>query len=320
MKFIDYYKIMELDESAVADEIKRSYRKLARKYHPDVSKEANSEERFKEVGEAYQVLKDPDRRREYDELRKYSGSAGAEFTPPPGWQPHASGFDPGQYSSADEADFSDFFEQIFANHSAHHRASNQQTEFSVRGQDLNTHFSLSLRDAYVGTTVTLKLLIPEYAPDGSLRQKEKSLQVRIPSGVVNGQKIRLRGQGGPAIGSANPGDLYIEIAVQEDEQFHLDGKNVTYLLPLAPWEAALGVKLQVPTLGGPINLTIPPNAKAGQKLRLKGRGLPGKPSGSQFVVLSIALPEVKNDEQREAYEALSRLWTFNPREKSGAKI
>lgn len=320
MKFIDYYKIMGLDESASADKIKRTYRKLARKYHPDVSKEANSEERFKEVGEAYQVLKDPDKRQEYDELRKYGSPPGAEFTPPPGWQPRGGVYDSGNYSGTDGADFSEFFEHLFANQSARHRATNQQTGYSVRGQDLHARLSLPLQQAFAGTTTTLKLQVPDYAQDGSVRLTAKNLQVKIPSGVVNEQKIRLRGQGGAGIGSAEPGDLYIEIAVQDDDRFHLDGKNVTHLLPLSPWEAALGTTLQVPTLGGPVNLTIPPNAKAGQKLRLKGRGLPGKPAGSQIVVLSIELPEVKNDDQREVFEAMSRLWEFNPRENSGGKV
>jgi curved DNA-binding protein len=315
MEFVDYYKIMGLDDTASADEIKRKYRKLARKYHPDVSEETNSEARFKEVGEAYQVLKDPERRREYDELRQYGGAAPADFRPPPGWQTHA-GFDPGDLRGTEQYEFSDFFEQLFGARSGDRTSPQAEQNVSLRGQDIHTNLSVSLHDAFHGSSVSLSLRTPVYHTDGSIRTEQKTLQVKIPSGIVEGQRLRLRGQGGPGIGGGDTGDLYIQLSIKSDDRFHLDGKNVTFNLPVCPWEAALGAVVQVPTLDGAVNLTIPANATAGQKLRLKGRGMPGEPAGDQLVMLTIVAPKATTDEQKEIYKKMSSLWSFNPREKS----
>lgn len=313
MEFVDYYKIMGLDESAGADEIKRVYRKLARKYHPDVSKEPDSEARFKEVGEAYQILKNPERRREYDQLRQYGGAANADFCPPPGWQTHA-GFDPGDQRGAEQQDFSDFFEQLFGARSGYRTSQHAEQNVTVRGQDMHTNLAVSLQDAFHGTSVALGLRTPVHHSDGSIRAEQKTLQVKIPRGVVDGQKLRLRGQGGPGLGDGGPGDLYIQLVVKHDDRFHLDGKDLTLGLPISPWEAALGAVVQVPTLDGTVNLTIPANAKASQKMRLKGRGMPGEPASDQFVILTIVVPEAISEEQKDVYKKMSSLWSFNPRE------
>ena len=319
MKFIDYYKVMGLQDNASDAEIKKTYRKLARKYHPDVSKEADAEKRFKEIGEAYNVLKDPEKRREYDQLKQYGGVQGREFNPPPGWHSSA-GFDTSQFrQGTGDEHFSDFFEQIFGNRayqaSARQSARNED-HFTARGQDIHTHMSISVADAYAGTTLPVSLQLPVYQRDGSINTDTKTLQIKIPKGVTHGQSIRLRGQGGPALGNAPAGDLYIELSIRDDNEFHLDGRDVTTMLPLAPWEAALGATVDVTTLGGQVRLTIPANSKPGQKMRLKGRGLPGNPPGDHYVNLAIVLPQATTDEQKQLYARMSELWSFNPRQKA----
>lgn len=329
MKFVDYYKTLGLQDNASSADIKKAYRKLARKYHPDVSKEADSEERFKEINEANQVLKNPERRREYDELKKYGaqhgglGAGGPQgagneggFRPPPGWQSHA-GFDPSGYGGGEQVDFSDFFEQIFGNRSGQHSSHHTEEHFATRGQDIRSRLSISLTDAYHGRSLPLTLQIPVYQSDGSIQTEQKTLKVTIPKGVKDGQNIRLRGQGGPGVGDGKTGDLYIELHIEDDERFHLHGRDITLHLPIAPWEAALGETVEIPTLGGKVKLTIPANAKAGQKLRLRGRGMPGKPDGDQFIVLTIVLPTVETETQKELFQSMKKLWSFNPREHAG---
>jgi len=341
MDFIDYYDVMGLKPSASDDEIKRTYRKLARKYHPDVSKEDDAETKFKELGEAYSVLKDKDKRAEYDELRTYAGSRPGDFSPPPGWQPgRASGEQPGatdwrQQHGSSSADFSEFFREIFGDRSA---AGSQQRNgggaahgpydgrsggarpdtFSVRGEDVETALSISLQDAFAGTSLPLSLSVPTWQADGSVRVDEKVLNVRIPKGVRSGQRIRLRGQGGPGIGEGDAGDLYIELTILPDKQFQLDGRDVTLVLPIMPWEAALGAEVMVPTLGGDVKLRIPERSRGGRKLRLAGRGLPGSPAGHQYVVLRVDFPLPETEEQQALYREMSRLWAHDdPRAAAG---
>ncbi|NND90085.1 MAG: DnaJ domain-containing protein [Granulosicoccus sp.] len=318
MEFVDYYKIMGLEDDASADEIKRAYRKLARKYHPDVSKEADSEVRFKQLGEAYKVLKDPETRREYDELKRYqsTGGGGAGFRPPPDWQ-YRESINPDDFEAYGAADFSDFFEQVFGSRFRHQAGPHTEQHFDARGQDIHTSLSVSLGDAFNGASMDLSLKTPVVHPDGSIRNEQKRLVVKVPAGVRDGQKIRLRGQGGPGVGKGEPGDLYIEIQIREDERFHLDGRDVTVTLPVTPWEAALGASVEVPTLSGPVKMTIPPNARQGQRLRLKGRGLPGKVPGDQYVSLSVVVPEAVNEEQKQAYRSMSKLWSLDPRASHG---
>jgi len=318
MEFVDYYKVMGLAEEASADDIKRAYRKLARKYHPDVSKEADAEEQFKKVAEAYQVLKDPDRRKEYDDLKKYGAGPGADYSPPPGWQSHA-GFDPGDFSGAGAAGFSDFFEELFGQKAYTHRSHHAESDYATRGQDVHSRLGITLNDAFSGASLPVEIGRPTVQKDGSIRTESRTVNIKIPKGIVNGQTIRLRGQGGPGIGEAPAGDLYIEISIADDELFHLDGKNVSITLPIAPWEAALGASVQVPTLAGKVNLTIPPNSASGNKLRLKGRGMPGTSPGDQYVVLAIMAPVAETDAQKELYRQMSELWSINPREHMGVE-
>jgi curved DNA-binding protein len=310
MEFVDYYKIMGLDESASAEVIKRTYRKLARKYHPDVSKEADSENRFKEVGEAYQVLKDPEKRREYDELRRYGSHPGAGFKTPPDWQTRSE-YSQGNPFDSRSGDFSDFFEQYFGSRASSGAESGSTRQQQGRGQDVHTELAISLLDAYTGSKVSVELSMPVFQEDGSLLHEHKTLQVKIPAGVVNNQKIRLRGQGAPGLGQMGAGDLYIQLRIQEDNVFHLDGKDINISAPIMPWDAALGGSIEVPTLGGPVNLTIPPNSQAGKVLRLKGRGLPGKSAGDQLVSLTIVAPKAETEEQRVLYESMRSLWSSN---------
>ncbi|MGQ7847253.1 DnaJ C-terminal domain-containing protein [Granulosicoccus sp. 3-233] len=316
MEFVDYYNIMGLEDDASADDIKRAYRKLARKYHPDVSKEADSEVRFKELGEAYNVLKDPERRREYDELKQYQGAGGAGFQPPPDWHARES-INPEDFSGVGGADYSDFFEQIFGSRFRQQSGGHSEQHFDARGQDIHSNLSVSIHDAYKGAMVELSLSTPVVQNDGNIRTEQKKLKVKVPAGVTNGQKIRLRGQGGPGIGNEAAGDLYIEIRIQEDSRFHLDGKDVSVSVPVMPWEAALGASIEVPTLNGKVRVTVPANASQGQRLRLKGRGLPGKVPGDQYVILSVIVPKAVTEEQKQAYQAMSELWSLDPRTDDG---
>ncbi len=319
MEFVDYYEVMGVKPEADAAEIKRVYRKLARKYHPDVSKESDSEDKFKQIGEAYSVLKDKQKRKEYDELRTYAGNRQDDFHVPPGWQGHSSGQRPpgsreGGFSSGDSQDFSDFFREIFGNGGAHASGAG----FATPKQDLHSRLQISLTDAFNGAIVPVTLGIPREDAAGNIRTQEKTLKVTIPAGVLDGQRIRLRGQGNPGIGDAPPGDLFIDIQVREDDQFHLDGRDVTSILPIAPWDAALGAVIEAPTLAGKVKLTIPAGSNGGKKLRLKGRGFPGKSAGDHYVVLQVDVPAAENDEQRALYESMKRLWSTEPAKKRSA--
>lgn len=316
MEFKDYYDILGVKESADAAEIKAAYRKLARKYHPDVSKEENAEERFKELGEAYEVLKDPDKRGEYDQLRKY-GARGADgsFRPPPGWQ-SATEFGDGDFTGADAAHFSDFFDAIFGRGGTahrHYRTDGRQSGFSMRGEDLHQPIALFLEEAYQGVEKSLRLRVPEVDERGLITHRERTLKVKIPAGVNDGQHIRLRGQGGPGIGGGSPGDLYLEIRIAPHPHFRVQERDIYLDLPLAPWEAALGAEVEVPTLAGKVKMKIPAGSREGQRLRLKGKGLAGKPAGDQYVVLSIAMPPKVTDSSRKLFEELAKAVPFNPR-------
>lgn len=316
MEFVDYYETMELDDSASQDDIKKAYRRLARKFHPDVSKEADSESRFKEIGEAYNVLKDTKKRKEYDHVRMHGNRQGDQFTPPPGWQ-RDSGYNPQGYEGMRQADFSEFFEQIFGSHARGQSTRHAEEQFNARGQDLHSKLVITLDNAFHGETLPFTFQAPVIHNDGSIRNEQKSLQVKIPKGVVNGQKIRLKGQGGPGVGNATAGDLYLDIDISDDKRFHLDGKDIISTLPITPWEAALGASIEVSTMDGNVNLTIPKNSKTDQKLRLKGRGIPGPTRGDQFVILKMVAPIPSTSEQKEIYVKMSSLWDFNPREASG---
>jgi curved DNA-binding protein len=316
MEFKDYYEIMGLKRDATQDEIKRAYRKLARKYHPDVSKETDAEARFKEVGEAYEVLKDPEKRAAYDQLGA-DWKAGQEFRPPPDWD-QGFEFHGGGFTGADAEQFSDFFETLFGRGGfTPGFGARAQRDFHARGEDTHAKVLIDLEDAYHGATRTLALKHTELGPDGRPQIKERTLNVRIPKGVRQGQHIRLAKQGGAGMGKGRAGDLYLEVEFHPHPFYTVEGRDVYLSLPVAPWEAALGATVKVPTPNGTVDLKIPPNSAAGRKLRLKGRGIPASSPGDLYVALQIALPPAANDAARTAYRDLEKALNFNPRARLG---
>jgi curved DNA-binding protein len=305
MEFKDYYSIMGVARDATQDEIKRAYRKLARKYHPDVSKEADAEARFKELGEAYEVLKDPEKRAAYDQLGA-NWKAGQDFRPPPDWD---AGFEfSGGYQEGSA--FSDFFESLFGRAAAGHAGG---PGFRARGEDHHARILIDLEDAFQGATRTITLHAPQLDGQGHVRTRERTLNVRIPRGIRQGQHIRLAGQGTPGFGGGMAGDLYLDVEFKPHHLYRVDGRDLYLDLPLAPWEAALGDRVKVPTPEGIVDLTIPAASTAGRKLRLKGRGIPGKPAGDLYVVLQIALPPADSESARQLYRTMQQELAFNPR-------
>jgi len=292
MEYKDYYKILGVSRDVPQDELKKAYRKLARKYHPDISKEANAEAKFKEVGEAYEALKDPEKRAQYDQFGS-SYQHGQSFNPPPGWGGQGgSGMGGGNFSS--------FFESMF---SGGGMGGNDQ--FFAQGEDVNAKITVSLEDAFNGAKKSIR------RPGGA--NQTGTINVKIPAGITSGKKIRLAGQGKAGAGG-EAGDLFLEIIIANHAHYQVEDKDVIINLPISPWEAALGAKITVPTLAGKISLTIPTNAKSGQKMRLKGRGLPGKQAGDQIVVLQIMTPPADTPEAKQLYQQMAEELNFNPRE------
>jgi curved DNA-binding protein len=319
MEYRDYYQILGVARTATADEIKKTYRRLARKFHPDVSKEANAEQKFKEVQEAYEVLKDPEKRAAYDQLGS-DWKSGQQFRPPPGWaegfefrgSPGAGGF---RQTYEDEGGFSDFFSSLFGGGSpfAGAGAAGTRSARSRAGRDHHARLDLDLEEAYRGGTRTLDLKRPELKPDGTLELRAHTVRVTIPAGVTEGQQIRLAGQGEASTSGGRAGDLYLEAHIRPHRLFQLEGRDVTLTLPIAPWEAALGATVPVPTLAGNVEMRIPPGSQSGQKLRLRGRGLPGSQAGDQYVLLKIVVPPAQSHEARAVYEEMQRVMPFDPR-------
>lgn len=316
MDYKDYYQIMGLERDASQDEIKRTYRKLARKYHPDVSKEANAELRFKELGEAYEVLKDPEKRAAYDQLGN-NWQAGQDFRPPPDWD-QGFEFHGGGFTDANTDQFSDFFESLFgARNFAGGFSQHSQRGFHARGEDHYTKILIDLEDAYQGSQRTLTLQHREMTQDGQTLNKERKLNVRIPKGIYQGQHIRLAKQGQAGLGKGDAGDLYLEVEFRPHAFYHVEGKDVYLDLPVAPWEAALGATVKVPTPSGSVALKIPAGSATGRKLRLKERGIPAKQPGDLYAVLKIALPPAHSKQEKTAYTEFEKAFNFNPRDKFG---
>jgi curved DNA-binding protein len=301
MEFKDYYSTLGLKRSATPEQIKRAYRRLARKYHPDVSKEADAEARFKEVAEAHEALHDPERRAAYDELddRRRRGES---FEPPTGWR---TDFD-GQRSAADaqaQAEHSAFFESLFG----HVRSGRPGRRGMPRpGADHHAQVLIDLEDAYAGARQVISMSEPVLDAQGRRVMGERQLEVAIPAGVREGQRLRLAGQGARGEGGAAPGDLYLEIGLRPHPLFRVDGADVFVELPLTPWEAALGATVTARTPDGEVTLTIPPGSAPGRKLRLRGKGLPGSPAGDLYAVLGVALPPSASDADRQAWAALAQ--------------
>ncbi len=313
MEFKDYYKIMGVSRDASKDEIKRAYRKLARKYHPDVSKVPDAEARFKEVGEAYEVLKDPEKRAAYDRLGA-NWKAGQDFRPPPDWN---KGFEfrSGGFTGADTRGFSDFFESLFGG--GIFKGEFGQRTYRARGQDSFAKISIDLDDAYRGAIRNINLRNTVLDGEGRPQVKSRRLNVHIPKGIHQGQHIRLAGQGGAGAGDGKPGDLYLQIEFNPHRFYRVDGKDVLMELPVAPWELALGATVKAPTPAGTVDLKIPPATLSGKKLRLKGRGIPGKPPGDLYVILQVALPPADNEQARALYRDMQQKLGFNPRAAMG---
>jgi len=311
MEYKDYYRIMGVERGATQDEIKRAYRKLARRYHPDVSKEADAEAKFKELGEAYEVLKDPEKRAAYDQLGS-QWKAGQDFRPPPGWD---GGFEFRDFggSRPDMGGFSDFFETLFGQGARRTSGHGSTRGFRMRGEDHHAKVVIDPKDSYTGGTRSITLQVPETDERGRVHVRPRTLSVRIPKGIRQGQQVRLAGQGGAGFGGGEAGDLYLEVEFNPRSRYTVEGADVYLDVPVAPWEAALGATVQVPTPVGPVDLKVPPGSQGGKKLRLKGRGIPARQPGDLYVVLQIALPPADTPERRRAYERMKEEFAFNPR-------
>ena len=310
MDFKDYYKVLGLEPGADDKAVKAAYRKLARKYHPDVSKEKDAENQFKDVAEAYEVLKSAEKRAEYDELRKYA-QQGRPFEPPPGWQPR------GNAGFADEMgggrDYSDFFESLFG---AAGRSQGPGRKSARRGQDVEMELPILLEETLADEAKKIAFQLPQYSADGRpLAAISKTLNVKIPAGVSNGERIRLKGQGAPGLGGAANGDLYLIIRLVPHPLFDVEAHNLILTVPLAPWEAALGSKVTVPTLDGKIHLSIPANSQSGQRLRIKGKGLMNKlgERGDLYALFKIVIPAQADEPTRALWAQLAEQAAFDPR-------
>jgi curved DNA-binding protein len=313
MDFKDYYAELGVERSATQDEIKRAYRKLARKYHPDVSKLPNAETRFKDVAEAHEALIDPERRAAYDAIAQRR-DAGGRFDPTPGWDDGFEFSGRGGPEGADPRDFSQFFSSLFGHAARRATRHAPQGMPPMQGQDHHAKLSISLLDAFTGATRTLSLRQPVLDADGHATLRERMLEVSIPRGVHDGQQLRLAGQGSPGQDGGPAGDLYLDLQLLPHPVFRVDGADLFFDLPVAPWEAALGASVTAPTPEGAVQLNVPAGSTQGRKLRLKGRGLPGKRAGDLFAVLSIALPLPDTDAERLAWTRLAAAFpTFDPR-------
>ncbi|SAL85514.1 chaperone protein DnaJ [Caballeronia arvi] len=304
MKYKDYYAVMGVPRTANEAEIKTAHRKLARKFHPDLNKDADAEARFKEVGEAWQVLKDPEKRAAFDALGTGYKDGDELRTRPDVGEDFA-------YSGGhDSQDVNDFFSDLFGPRARHASRSDAP---KWPGEDLHAKVSVSLEDLYNGAQRTFSVEMPVIDDQGHVTYQTRTLDVAIPKGMLDGQRLRLAGQGGMGVGNAPRGDLYLEITLDEHKRYRVEGRDVTTDLPLAPWEAALGAEVVVPTPSGQVTVTVPAGSSAGRRLRLRGRGIPGNPSGDFYVMLNILLPAADTDAKKAAYVAMREAFNFDPR-------
>ena len=305
MKYKDYYAILGVDRNASADDIKKAYRKLARKYHPDVSKEPNAEEKFKEMSEAYETLKDPEKRAAYDQLGRYT--PGQDFQPPPDWGQQFAG----ARTAFDDIDFADLFAGLAGRHGAGTRGGRAFTS----GRDYEATVHLTFDQAFHGTEIELDLSVLEFDDKGNARRVPRRIKVRIPKGVTNGQQLRIPGKGGKGVDGGRDGDLYLDIVVEPHPLYRVDGQDLYLYLPLAPWEAVLGTTVRLPTPAGAVSLKVPAGTRAGQQLRLAGRGLsrPGATAGNLYAIVQIVVPSVVDERERALYRQLAEISNFNPR-------
>lgn len=324
VRYQDYYEILGVPRDAGADAIRKAYRKLAQKYHPDVSKAPDAEARFKQINEAYEVLGDAEKRGKYDSLGA-NWRAGQEFTPPPGWENvrfefhGAPGGNEG-FSFENLGGFSDFFEMFFGQglggaRPGGGRRGRPGAGRTMPGEDQEAGVTISLEDAFRGGRKTIALETHEMDPGGEMRRRRKTYDVRIPAGTTEGSRIRLAGQGGA--GSGGAGDLYLRIHIAPHPVFAVHGHDLRMELPITPWEAALGAKVNVRTLAGTVSVTIPPRTQSGQHLRLRGRGMPKGGDGGHgdlLIVTKIVVPSRLTAKERELFEELARQSGFRPRE------
>lgn len=305
MEYKDYYQTLGVAKTASAEEIKKAYRKLMRKHHPDVSRASDADHKTKEINEAYAVLGDAEKRAAYDALGE-QWQAGQQFQPPPDWGMHgassqrdfgAGGFDP-----------DDFFADLFS----HVGRRSQQGGFARHGEDVHATINVSLNDIYHGAVRAVTVRVP-----GQGGHSERRASVNIPRGVLPGQQLRVAGQGQPGSGGAPAGDLVLEVQLRPEARYRVEGRQVTARLPVAPWEAALGASIEVPTPSGPVTVTVPAGSQNGRKLRLKGRGIPGsgaEAAGNLLLELEVVLPPATTTKARELYETMARELAFNPRD------
>jgi len=314
VKYKDYYQILGLERGASADDVKKAYRKLARKFHPDVSKEKDAEAKFKEVNEAYQTLSDDEKRAAYDQLGRHR--PGEEFRPPPDWGERFGGAGAGG-TRFEDFDLSDLFEQFGMRgaRAGGGPSSGGGRTFSMPGQDYEVVANLSLEDAARGTEVSLETVATEVADDGTLRRVPRTVRIRVPKGATDGQRLRVAGKGGPGIGGGAPGDLYLDIRLQPHALFRPVDHDLYVEVPIAPWEAVLGGEVEVPTLDGRVKVNVRPGSRAGQKLRLGGKGLPkaGGGHGDLYCVLQVVTPTVLSEREKALYEELAKVSNFDPR-------